>query len=147
MRAFVYTIVIAALLVVAVFAVQAFAAEPGGPATSLLEPIRPYLVEIMGALVLAFVTWLSSWLRATFKVSLDEAHRAALHSALENGAKLALEKLNTAVAGRKVPVGHPLIETGVEYVLTYSPDAVAYFGLTPQRLGEMLRAKLVPAEA
>lgn len=147
MRAFLIAATIAAFLVVTTFIVQAFAAEGSLPATSLLEPIRPYLVEVFGALILAFVTWLSSWLRATFKVSLDEAHRAALHSALENGARLALERLDEAAASTTIETGSPLIATGVEYVFKYSPDAVAYFGLTPERVGELLRAKLKIAAA
>lgn len=143
MRSFIaHTVAIVVFLIIAVFAVHAFAADDAVPALSLLDAVRPYVVEIAGALILAFVTWLSSWLRATFKVSLDAAHRAALHSALENGARLVLEKLDTAVAGRNVPAGHPLVAIGVEYALKYSPDAVAYFGLTPERVGELLRAKL-----
>ncbi len=134
--------IVATLIVVAAIG-NAFAADATVPAASLLEKVRPYLVEIASALVLAFVTWLSTWLRATFKVSLDEAHRRALHSALENGARLAIDKLESTASGLTVPVGHPIVAQGVEYVLKYSPDAVAYFGLTPERLGEMIRAKFV----
>lgn len=140
-----FAMTVIAIIFLVWLVLPASAAERAIPALSLLDAVRPYLVEIGSVLILAFVTWLSSWLRATFKVSMDEAHRAALHSALENGARLAVEKLDAAISGKTIPVGYPLIATGVEYVLTYSPDAVAHFGLTPERVADMIRAKLVKA--
>ncbi|MEP9372601.1 hypothetical protein [Mesorhizobium sp. KR1-2] len=136
---------VAILIIAWIVAGPAFAADGALPATSLLEPIRAYLVEIGGVLIVAFVGWLSSWLRATFKLELDARHRDALHSALTNGAALVLKKLDTAAAGKSIPIGNAIVGTGIEYVLTYSPDAVAYFGLTPERVGELLRARLIPA--
>jgi len=126
-------------------ALTAFAADGAVPATEVLDVVRPYLVEIASALIVAFVAWLASWLRATFKLELDARHREALHSALANGAALVMQQLDKAAAGTSIPVGNASVAKGVEYVLTYSPEAAAYFGLTPEAIGEMIRAKLAPA--
>lgn len=130
----------------AILATAAFAQDGAVALDDVLAPIRPYLSEIISVMAIAMASWLASWLRSIFKISLDEKHRAALHSALENGGRLILNGLDAAAKGKTVNVGNPIVETGVEYVLKYSPDAVAHFGLTPVRVAELLRAKIAPAK-
>lgn len=122
----------------------ALAQDTSVPVEDVFAPFRPYVAEIVSVLVVVFMGWLTTWLRSLFKVNLDEKHRAALHSALENGARLALEKLDASLKGKKVDVGTQLVKTGLDYVLKYSPDAINYFGLSPEKVREMLLAKLAP---
>lgn len=136
--------VLAALVAVLAFARIAFAQDTALPLDDIFAPIRPYLAEIMSVLIVAFMGWLTTWLRSMFKVNLDEKHRVALHAALENAKRLAMEKMESAVKGKKVDVGNEVVKNGLEYVLKYSPDAIAYFGLTPEKVAEMLRAKVTP---
>jgi len=131
-------------VLVAIAASVALAQETAIPADDFLAPIRPYLNELISVLAIAFVGWLTTWLRSLFKVNLDEKHRNALHAALENGARLAMEKLDASLKDKKIDVGSPLVKTGLDYVLKYSPDAINYFGLSPERVREMLLAKFAP---
>lgn len=135
---------VVAVLIVSGSVAVAFAQGGGILIDDILAPLRPFIAEIVSVLILAIVGWVSSWLRSVFKITLDEKHRKALHSALENAARYSEARFDEAIDGKRIPVENELITTGVGYVLKYSPDAVRYFGLSPERVGELLKAKLVP---
>lgn len=113
----------------------------------VLAPLRPYITEIVGVLITAFVAWLASWLRTMFGVTLDEKRRAALHSALDNAAWLVGAKIDRVAGGTVVPISNPVLQHGVDYVLEYAPDAVNHFGLAPEDIGRMLRSRIGGAPA
>lgn len=120
------------------------AADGEVPVSYFLDPIRPYLAEIASIAVAAFVAWIARRVHALTGLNIEARHREALQSALENGARLVFDRVTRGADGKAIPVGNAVLETGVEYVLRSVPDAVRYFGLTPQRVGELLRPKLLP---
>lgn len=128
----------------AVYAVTAFAADGSIPITSFIDPFRPYVMEVASIAIAGLVGWAARRVHQLTGLNIEARHREALQSALENGARLVIERIGRSAAGKSVPVGNAILEDGVEYVLRSVPDAVRFFGLTPQRLGELLRPKLVP---
>lgn len=134
----------AVAFVAAVYAVTAFAADGSVPVSFFIDPIRPYVMEVTSVAIAGLVGWAARRVHQLTGLNIEARHREALQSALENGARLVLDRLTRSASGRTVPVGNAILEDGVEYVLRSVPDAVRFFGLTPQRLGELLRPKLVP---
>jgi hypothetical protein len=111
----------------------------------VFAPLRPYLAELMSLLVAAFMAWLVTWLRNVFKLQIEAKHREALQSALDKGAKLVLEQIDKKLAGKTVDVKSPFVANGVTYVLESVPDAVNYFGLSPERVAELIKPHLLPS--
>lgn len=103
---------------------------------------QPYLLAIVSVLATAIAGWLAELLRRKFNLDIDAAHREALQTALTNGAGLIVGKAGSAIAGRKIDLKSGVIAEAVNYVLQSAPDAVRYFGVTPQALAEKIRAKL-----
>jgi hypothetical protein len=110
----------------------------------ILDPIRPFLFELIAILATAAAGWLIKRIRDWTGIEIEARHREALQSALENAARLALHRATERAGGMSIPIGNAVVESGVEYVLKSVPDAVRHFGLTPERVGELIRPKLFP---
>ena len=107
------------------------------------------LVPILMPVIIVIVTGLATLASAALvklmrKLGLDEEalNREALQSALTNAAMLAIAR------GVKLQPGvMPTVPAvAIEYVLRSTPDAVAKFGLTPERIADMIVPKIVAAE-
>ncbi|MCM0751599.1 hypothetical protein DEA98_10370 [Brucella pseudogrignonensis] len=53
-----------------------------------------------------------------------------------------LNKLEDKADKASIDVKSAVLAAGIDYVLKSVPDAVKFFGLTPERLGDLLEAKL-----
>lgn len=113
----------------------------------LLAPWTEMLVGAVSVLVSAFLGWIATKINAKTGIDIEARHREALQTALVNAAGLAIAKLGGKVTGIAFDVRSPAIRHGVEYVARAVPDAVAKFGLGPDRLAEMLVAKIGLATA
>jgi hypothetical protein len=140
----------AAFAVACLFCVNPAIAQTDGsvPLTSIFSAAQPYIVDLVGVLVAAFLAWLTSWLHTRFNVDLDAAHRDTLETALKNAAGLVVQKAGSTLDGKSIQLGSPLLAEGVVYIMQHAGDAIEHFGLTPDALAKKLLAKLgLPVEA
>lgn len=129
----------AAIIVLIVFATYAFAGDGGSPVSVFLVSLKPFVAEIVGLAIAAALAWLVKRFRDWTGMEIEARHREALQSALENAARLAIDK---AVPGDAASVSKAILTHGVGYVERSVPDAVRHFDLSPDRIGELLRPKL-----
>ena len=104
--------------------------------------LQPYLLAVVSVIATAIVGWLAELMRRKFNLDIDAAHREALQTALTNGAGLLIGKAGNAVAGKKLDLKSVALAEAVNYVLQAVPDAIRYFGITPEAVAEKLQAKL-----
>lgn len=108
----------------------------------LLAAFAPYLVEGVVALALLVVSWVASALGLK---EIEKRHREALDQALRAGAAWGLAKAREHAAGRAgVDVKNAAVAHALRYVLDATPDAIRKFGLTPDRVRELVEARLAP---
>lgn len=108
----------------------------------LLDPLRPLLTELVSVLVAALVGFLTVKLNKWLGLNIEARHREALHSALKNGALAGLSKVQAMTADKKIDVRSEIVAQALIYASQAAPDAIKHFGITPQRLREMIEAKL-----
>ena len=111
--------------------------------------LQPYLLAVVSVIATAIVGWLAELMRRKFNLDIDASHREALQTALTNGAGLLIGKAGSAIAGKKLDLKSVVLAEAVNYVLAAVPDAIRYFGITPEAVAEKLQAKLpqIPANA
>lgn len=132
-------------MMAAVTAAAVMAAQPAAAAIDLGEvygSFKPYIEAAVTAGVVGLVGVVLELLRRKLNLSIDDSSRAALQTALTNGAGLALNKIGNSLQGRTVEVGHPAVEEALRYVLAAAPAAIARFGLSPDQLREKIIAKM-----
>jgi len=132
-------IVAAALLL---FPFAALAQDNTVPVGSLFGTLKPYVVEIIGVLAAALVAWVAKTVKDKFGLDIEKNHRDALQVAIKNAAGLALNKAEAAVNGATITVGNPLLAAGAKYVIEAVPDAIKFFGLTPEKVAEKIEAQI-----
>lgn len=138
----------AALFVAVVIAAPALAlaqtVDPSTsvPASGLFDILQPYVVDILGVVITAAVAWGCTWLRQIFGLTVDKAHRDALETGLANAAGLIVNKAGAKLSGKSIPVGSGLLADGIVYVMEHVPEAIAYFGLSPDAIARKVLAKL-----
>ncbi len=108
----------------------------------LYEVLQPYLLALVSVLATAIVGWLAELLRRKFSLDIDAAHRDALQTALTNAAGLLIGKAGSSLRGRTLDLKSVALAEAVNYVLRAVPDAIRYFGITPEAVAEKLQAKL-----
>lgn len=105
--------------------------------------LRPYVVELVGLVIAGAVAWATKKFHDLTGINIEAKHREALQSALRNGANLVIDKIPT---GGKVDVHSAPVAAAIRYVMESVPDAVNYFGLTPDKIADLLKPKIaVPA--
>jgi hypothetical protein len=113
------------------------------------ELVQTIYLPLLGVVLTALVGIACKKFEQWTGIQIEAKHREALQSALENGARLALNRLAVdslptltpdQVAQQYTPI---LQKTAVDYVQQSVPDAVNFFGLTPERIGELVLTKLV----
>lgn len=144
-RHFAFLLATLGLLAVAVLAYPYAAQAQVTPNTSIdLDPfiaeVMPYLLALFGAVITAAVAWTTKKLNDWTGINIEAKHREALQSALLNGARAIMVKYTPQ--GMKIDIANAPIREGVEFVLSSVPDAVKYFGLTPDEIEKHLMPKL-----
>lgn len=117
------------------------------PVSHLYELLTTFLLPIVSVLAAAIAGWLANLLRVKFGLEIEQKHRDALQTALANAAGLAIAKGKDLLADKSISVGNPAVADAVNYVVAAVPDALKYFGLTPERVAEMVQAKIGKIEA
>ena len=75
-------------------------------------------------------------------IEIEAQHRDALQTALTNAASLAIRELGDRAKDARIDFRHAGVAKAVGYVMEATPDAVANFGLTPDKLAEKVVAKI-----
>jgi hypothetical protein len=135
------TLLLAALIAL-VFATAPALASTVIDGGSIFGAWRPYIVEIVGIAIAAVVGWIVNLVRTRLGLEIEARHREALQTALTNAAGLAINQLGGAAGGLRVDVRSAALAEAVTYVLKGAPDALRYFGLTEDRLRDMIAAKV-----
>lgn len=81
-------------------------------------------------------------IKAKTGYDIEAHHREAFQTALTNGAGLVIQRGGELAAGVSIDVKNPAIRDAILYVNQAAPDAVKYFGITPNAIAEKLNAKL-----
>lgn len=115
-------------------ALPALAQEAG--ASGFLEAILPQLLELLGVVLMLFLTWASARFTRRTGIEIEAHHRGALHSALMTGAMLAV---NRQLTGAKA------VELIVTHVRQSVPGALGKLKPTGNILERMAEAKLQEA--
>lgn len=130
------------ILIGAVAGALAQDASTSVPVSSITDIFMPYLMEAAYALIAAAVGWLLvKWTKLT-GLNIEASHRDALQTALKNAVNFGLNKLDDKANKASIDVKSAVLAAGIDYVLKSVPDAVKFFGLTPERLADLLEAKL-----
>lgn len=127
-------------LLAIMFSFPAWAQDTTVDTTGFLGWLRPYAVELMGLVIAAAIAWATKKFHDLTGIQIEAKHREALQSALRNGANLALDKLP---GGGTIDVKSAPVAAAIRYVLESVPDAVKYFELTPDKIADLLKPKLV----
>lgn len=137
-RAVAAAVLVATVMVVAVPA-TAFAQEVASTVVNF-QPLLDFAITTVGLIVTAVLPFLiNKWIGG----HLDAKSREALSSALEYGMNFGVAKLKE-VGGNfaKVDVKNAAIATAADYVVKATPDALIRFNITPERLKDLLLARL-----
>lgn len=108
-----------------------------------LGPIRSLLTEFIGLLIMAFVGYVSLWLRTKWKIDVDEGHRKSLQDALNNASNLLVGKVIPDGKTVRIEVGNANVADAIEYVVKAAPDALAHFGLDRKAILAKLEPKIL----
>lgn len=109
---------------------------------SLFAIVQPYVVELASVIVAFIVAWVSAKVTKLTGIQIEAKHREALQSALQNGVNYGINKAGGWAATKDFDLKNQALAAAVKYVLDSVPDAIAHFGLTPEKLAQLLEAKL-----
>lgn len=101
--------------------------------SAIVSALTPYLLEILGSLLLALIGWAAARFSAWSGIQIEARHREALHSALMTGAQIAI--------GRGLPQVKAA-ELAVAYAQQSVPEAMARLRPSGDVLTNLARAKL-----
>lgn len=107
--------------------------------------MAPWLEMLLGAvavLVTAVLGYLANLIRQKTGIDIEFARMQTFQQALTNAAGLVINRAADKVADKTINVGHPAIRQAIQYVNESAPDAVEYFGLTPDQIAQKVVAKL-----
>ena len=99
---------------------------------NLLYAVIPVLLT--GVVTIATQKWI--------KIKLDDSSRAALEGALQKGASWALGKAREATTNIDINTKNQTVALAANYVVAATPGALARFGVTPDRLRELVEARV-----
>jgi hypothetical protein len=106
------------------------------------DVIRPYVVDLISALLTVFISAVLLVLKQKLGLDVDAKERDALHSAAMSGALQAVAKLDGPLGDVAINVGNPMVASGVEWAMKAAPDAIKHFGMSPDDVAALVQAKL-----
>jgi hypothetical protein len=111
-----------------------------------VQSLLGYVSAAISALVAATIGILTARFYRWAGINIEAKDREALHSAIMTGVNAGLGKVAGMIGGRAVDVHSTVLAEALRYVLASVPDAIRRFGLTDDRLRQMITAKLVEIE-
>lgn len=109
----------------------------------LLQTALDFIVPILGLLA-SYATWkLGAWFTSKTGIEVDRQAHATLNTVLQRGIQMGADKLRGMGSDfAKVEVKNELIATAANFAVMQAPGTLARFDLTPQKLENMIRARL-----
>jgi hypothetical protein len=96
--------------------------------------VQPYIDAAVNAIILAFVGWLGVILKNKFNISIDQGHRDALVTALQNQAGSLIADGVVKMEGAKITVPDKALAQSANEIMSVIPDAAKRLGFTPDYL-------------
>lgn len=108
-----------------------------------LSPILTDVIQALAVLLLALGSWAIKKLMTKLGLEHDDKIRGYLEEALLNGIEFAKKKAGDAAQSlHSIEVKDKVVADAANYVAKGVPDALRHFGITDERLKEMLLARL-----
>ena len=95
---------------------------------------EPYINALVQALVAAAMGWIFWLLKTKLNINIDAEHRASITQAVQRQASSLIADGAVAMEGKAVKVDNAALAQAVNMAIAAAPDAVARFGLTPERV-------------
>lgn len=143
-------VAVAAMVVMAILLV---AAAPARADTinvgAAFGAVEPFINSIVSALIVLLVGWVLWLVKMKLNLSIDDSSRDALQTWLQRQAASLVADGAVRINGLQINVSNSMLATAANLALKEIPDAVARFGLTPDKLAAMIVDKLphVPSVA
>lgn len=103
---------------------------------------KEYIDAIFSAAIFLIVGLVLGAIYKFTGIKVEDSARAALQTALTNAAGRLVTSVGTKLEDiHSLTTGNPAVDQAVNMVLNGVPAAVARFGLTPERIAEMIKAK------
>lgn len=110
-----------------------------------LLPLILTIIAIAGAVALAMVPLLIKKLMDKLRIDREGVLGKMLEGVIESGINLAINKAKTLATGRvkTIQLDNPLLNSVAGYVSKSAPEALKQFGITEERLQEIITARLI----
>lgn len=108
-----------------------------------ISPIMDLVLQLLGVALLGLGTWAINWITQKFKLSADSEVRKTLQDALANGVAYATNKLHAeGLKVSTIETRYKIVAEAANYVSKRTPDALAYFKISPESLHDLITARL-----
>lgn len=143
-----WQVAIATLLFAIILIGSAYAQDSSVPVGSFFVGLKAYIDSAVNVVVTAALAFGALRLNSWVGVQIEAKHREALHSAVMTGIRRALNGVEAALVDVKIDVKSPAMAKILTWVMeTGAPEAVKYFGLTPDKLASLIESKVPLAKA
>lgn len=102
----------------------------------------PFVATLTTALIGAAVTFGVAYMNARWKIQVDQENRDAFQTSVTNAAGLLIQRLGAQAAMAKIDVHSPAMREVIDYVGKGAPEAIAKWGITPERVAKAIVAKV-----
>jgi hypothetical protein len=109
------------------------------------ESIRDIAVTLVAGVTTAFLGWMSYWVKQKFGVDIEAKHREAIAAFVSRQASGLIAAGAVKLEGIKIDVKSEALASAARMAMAAIPDALAYFGLTPGKIAEMI-VDVIPKE-
>lgn len=109
------------------------------------ESIRDIATTVVAAVTTAFLGWVSYWIKQKFGVDIEAKHREAIAAFISRQASGLIAMGAVKLEGVRVDVKSEALASAARMAMAAIPDAMAYFGLTPGKIAEMI-VDVIPKE-
>jgi hypothetical protein len=103
--------------------------------------LEPYVDSVANALILALVGYMATVLKTKWNIDLDQGHRNALTTFLQNRAASLISDGAVKMQGKSVQVDNAMLARAANQASLAIPGVLKRFGLTP----DVVAAKIVDA--
>lgn len=113
--------------------------------SGIASQIRDIMVTVVAGVATAFLGWVSYWVKAKFGVDIEAKHREALQAFINRQATALLAMGAVKLEGVKIDVKSEAVAQVARMAFTAIPDAMKFFNLSPQIIGDMI-VDLIPKQ-
>lgn len=100
--------------------------------------LADFVSAVVAGLAAVAVGWVLYVIKAKFNIDIEATNRDALKAFVERQARSLVADGMTKVSGVKIDVQSAALATAANTALTAVPDALKYFGLTPDKIEAMI---------